>query len=181
MVTQPDHSPTDSSSTDPQPSLYERLGGYDAIYIFAAEALKKGMAHPDIGHIWAHMSESTFYKEHINFVDFLSAQWGGNVRYRGRDMLTAHRGMGLTEVHWNAMFDCLYECYDQIGLPQGLRDEIDASFNKYKPAIVGSPSYRDVVLEHPEIDVTKGMKSVGVMWPSRRDAAAAAAANVLPD
>ncbi|MFE5790583.1 hypothetical protein [Rhodococcus erythropolis] len=46
---------------------------------------------------------------------------------------------------------------------------------------MGSPSYRDVVLEHPEIDVTKGMKSVCVMWPSRKDAAAAVAANVLPD
>lgn len=158
------------SAAPAQPSLYERLGGYDAIFVFAGAALKKAMAHPDIGHIWAHMSESTFYKEHINFVDFLSAQWGGNVRYRGRDMVTAHRGMGLTEVHWNAMFDCLYACYDDFGLPQGLRDEINATFEKFKPAVVGSPSYRDVVLAHPEIDVTKGMKSVGVIWPGPRGA-----------
>lgn len=149
-----------------QPSLYERLGGYDAIYVFAGAALKKAMAHPDTGHIWAHMSESTFFKEHINFVDFLAAQWGGNVRYRGRDMITAHRGMGLTDVHWRAMFDVLNECYDEFGLPQILREEINASFEKFKPAVVGSPSYRDVVLAHPEIDVTKGMKSVGVTWPN---------------
>ena len=79
-------------------------------------------------------------------------------------MVTAHRGMGLTEVHWKAMFDCLEECYEEFALPQELRDEINASFERYKPAIVGSPSYRDVVLANPDMDITKGMKSVGVKW-----------------
>lgn len=149
-------------------SLYARLGGYDAIYRFAAAALRKAMEHPDIGHIWAHMSESTFQKEHINFVDFLSAEWGGNVMYRGRDMVTTHRGMGLTEVHWNAMFDCLEACYAEFGLPAALQEEINATFNRYKPAVVGSPSYRDVVLAHPQMDITKGMASAGVVWPERK-------------
>lgn len=170
-----------TAPTASEPSLYERLGGYDAIYAFAAEALKKAMAHPDIGHIWAHVSESSFYREHDNFVEFLCAQWGGKVRYRGRDMVTAHRGMGLTEVHWRGMFDCIYETYDQFDLPQDLRDEIDASVNKFKPVVVGSPSYRDVVIAHPEIDVTKGMKSVGVVWPARGNADAVKEANSLPD
>jgi len=31
--------------------------------------------------------------------------------------------------------------------------------------VIGSPSYRDVVLAHPEMDPAKGMKSVGVIWP----------------
>ncbi len=154
-----------------QASLYTRLGGYDAIYQFAAAALRKTMADPTIGHIWNHMSESTFFKEHINFVDFLCAQWGGNTVYRGRDMVTAHRGMGLTEEHWQAMFHCLEQCYDDFGLPRPLRDEINVFFEKYKPAIVGGPSYRDVVLAHPEMDITKGMKSVGVVWPSAQQRA----------
>ena len=107
--------------TGEQESLYTRLGGYDAIYVFAAEALKKAMVHPAIGHIWAHIGESTFYKEHINMVEFLAQHWGGNVRYRGRDMVTVHRGMGLTDEHWSAMFDCLEECYEQFGIAQELR------------------------------------------------------------
>ena len=154
--------------TQQQESLYSRLGGYDNIYAFGGEALKKAMAHPAIGHIWAHMSESTFYKEHINFVDFLAEHWGGNARYRGRDMITAHRGMGLTDEHWAAMFDCLRDTYEQFGLPQELREEIDEFFRRFYPVVVGSPSYRDVVLAHPEMDVTKGMTSVGVVWPDRR-------------
>lgn len=148
-----------------KPSLYERVGGYDGIYHFAAASLRKAMAHPDIGHIWGHMSESTFHKEHINFVDFLAAHWGGNVKYRGRDMITAHRGMGLTDVHWQAMFDCMEECYEEFDVAQDVRDEIDAFLRKFERVIIGSPSFRDVVLDNPEMDITKGMKSVGVIWP----------------
>ena len=66
------------SEQQQKPSLYERLGGYDAVYAFAGEVLKTCMKHPDIGHIWAHVSESSFQKEHINFVDFLCKHWGGN-------------------------------------------------------------------------------------------------------
>ncbi|MBL6751916.1 MAG: group 1 truncated hemoglobin [Nevskia sp.] len=153
------------TAVDSQPSLYMRLGGYDAIYKFAAAALRIAMAHPYIGHIWSHMSEPTFMKEHINFVDYLSAQWGGNVLYRGRDMVTAHRGMGLTDVHWKAMFECLEACYNDFGIPQDVRVEINATFERFKPAVIGSPTYLDVVLVHPEMDITKRMKSVGVIWP----------------
>ena len=148
-----------------KPSLYERLGGYDAVYAFAGEVLKTCMKHPDIGHIWAHVSESSFQKEHINFVDFLCKHWGGNTVYRGRDMVTAHRGMGLTEVHWKAVFESINECYENFNVPQDIREEVTAFLTQFKPAVIGSPSYRDVVLSHPDMDVTKGMKSVGIHWP----------------
>lgn len=146
-------------------SLYERLGGYDAIHAFAAAALRKAFSHPVIAHYWQQMSESSFHREHINFVDFLSAEWGGKAKYRGRDMITAHRGMGVTEAHWQAMFDCLYACYEDFNIPTELRVEINATFQKFKPHIVGSPSFRDVALAHPEMDITKGIASVGIQWP----------------
>lgn len=85
-------------------------------------------------------------------------------------MVTAHRGMGLTEVHWQAVLDCLEECYDDYALPQELRKEVNDFLVKFKPAIIGSPSYRDVVLAHPEMDVAKGMKSVGISWPNKPEA-----------
>jgi hemoglobin len=149
-------------------SLYERLGGYDAIYQFAATALKRAMENPVVGHFWDHSTEAMLYEEHINFVDFLASQWGGTARYRGKDMVTAHRGMGVTEEHWNAIFDVLEVCYNEYNMPQELREEVNASIRKFKPAIVGSPSYRSVVLANPDMDITKGMKSVGVIWPPKK-------------
>ncbi|MEY8944785.1 hypothetical protein AB9K36_25655 [Klebsiella michiganensis] len=44
-------------------------------------------------------------------------------------------------------------------------EEVNAFLTQFKPAVIGSPSYRDVVLSHPDMDVTKGMKSVGIHWP----------------
>ncbi|WP_199901855.1 hypothetical protein [Herbaspirillum rubrisubalbicans] len=80
-------------------------------------------------------------------------------------MVTAHRGMGLTEVHWQAVMECMDECYDNFAVPTDIREEVTAFLTKFKPAVIGSPSYRDVVLAHPEMDVAKGMKSVGITWP----------------
>lgn len=50
-------------------------------------------------------------------------------------------------------------------VPQDIREEVTAFLTQFKPAVIGSPSYRDVVLSHPDMDVTKGMKSVGIHWP----------------
>jgi hemoglobin len=73
--------------------------------------------------------------------------------------------MGLTEEHWQATLDCLEECYNDYDLAPELRKEVNDFLVKFKPAVIGSPSYRDVVLAHPEMDPAKGMKSVGVIWP----------------
>ncbi|MEM6311096.1 MAG: group 1 truncated hemoglobin [Pseudomonadota bacterium] len=152
-------------TTDTQPSLYERLGGRPAIHAFASAALRKGMAHPDIGYIWQHRSEDAFFKEHAHFVDFLCAAWGGDAVYTGRDMATVHRGMGLTDVHWAAMFDTLEACYIDFEVPREIADEINTYFEQFKPVVIGSPDFREVVLAHPDMDPTQGMKSVGIHWP----------------
>lgn len=152
-------------------SLYERVGGYDAIYQFAATALKRAMENPVVGHFWDHATEASLKHEHINFVDFLASQWGGSAQYRGKDMVTTHRGMGVAEEHWTAIFEALEVTFDDHNIPEELRVEIRASLQKFKPAIVGSPSYRSVVLANPDMDITKGMKSVGVIWPPKDGAA----------
>lgn len=151
-----------------QASLYERVGGYEAIYRMAANGLRRAMQDPVIGRYWQHMSESSFKREHINFVDFLVAQWGGPDNYRGRDMITTHRGMGITDEHWDALMNCIEAGQVAASVPDDLAQEIKAFFRKFKPVVAGSPSFRDVVLAHPEMDITKGMQSVGVVWPERK-------------
>jgi hemoglobin len=121
------------------------------------------MKHPDIGHIWAHV-RIVIPERAYQLSSIFCKHWGGNTVYRGRDMVTAHRGMGLTEVHWKAVFESIDECYENFNVPQDIREEVTAFLTQFKPAVIGSPSYRDVVA-HPDMDVTKGMKSVGIHWP----------------
>jgi len=154
--------------TDTTPSLYERLGGYDPISAFASTVLKRAMQDEVIGHFWNHATEASLYEEHINFVDFLCLHWGGETRYRGKDMVEAHRGMGVTEKDWDRLFSVVMEkCYDEYNLAPELREEVNAFLKKFKPVVVGSPTYRSIVLENPDMDITKGMKSVGVVWPPK--------------
>jgi hemoglobin len=84
------------------------------------------MKHPDIGHIWAHV-RIVIPERAYQLRRFLCKHWGGNTVYRGRDMVTAHRGMGLTEVHWKAVFESIDECYENFNVPQDIREEVTAS------------------------------------------------------
>jgi len=154
------------STETKEPTLYQKLGGYDNISAFSSAAFRKAFSHPKIKHIWAHMGEDRFHEEHKNFSDFLAREWGGPIVYKGRSMLTAHRGMGLTQEHWDGMMDCLYATYEDFGLPKDLQIEINATMDKFKGQVLGSPSFRDVVVSHPEMDPIKGMRSVGVFWPA---------------
>ena len=67
--------------------------------------LTRLMIDDGIGHIWQHHSQGRVMEEHQNFVDWLCAHWCGPMMYRGRDLVTVHRGMGITERHWVILFD----------------------------------------------------------------------------
>jgi hemoglobin len=58
-------------------TLYERLGGYDAVYAFTEYLIAKLMARDEVGQIWQHMAEDRVKVEIQNFVDFVSSHGGG--------------------------------------------------------------------------------------------------------
>ena len=99
-------------------TLYERIGGYEAIYKFAEDVIARFMDDEEVGHIWDHMSQDRVFKEHQNFVDWLCEHWGGPMMYRGRDLVTVHRGMGVTERYWDVLFEKVDEAYEKFGAPR---------------------------------------------------------------
>lgn len=150
-----------------QASLYERLGGLPAVKMLAATLVTRAMLNPTIGHIWNHKTEAEVQGEISGFVEFLGMHWGGPHTYHGPDMATSHRGMGITEEYWDALFaDIVTPAYAEFGLPDREAGEIDEFLRSFKGVIVGSPSFKDVVKAHPDMDVMEGMKSVGVIWPA---------------
>ncbi len=81
-------------------SLYERLGGYDAIATVASDLLPRLQSDPQLGRFWAHRGTDGLRREKQLLIDFLCANSGGPLYYTGRDMLTTHEGMGITESDW---------------------------------------------------------------------------------
>ena len=74
-------------------TLYERLGGYDAIAAVANDLVARLNKDPQLGRFWAHRGEDGIKREKQLLIDFLCERAGGPIYYRGREMLLAHRGM----------------------------------------------------------------------------------------
>src|SRR6185503_12407588 len=84
----------------PSPSLYERLGRYDGIARIADEYLKGVRADPQFARFSGRGSDSLARARQL-----LKDQWcaltGGPCVYIGRDMRTAHGGLGITAADWS--------------------------------------------------------------------------------
>jgi hemoglobin len=118
-----------------EPSLYERLGGYDAICQVADELLPRLMNDSQLGRFWENRGTDGLEREKQFLVDFLAHSSGGPMYYTGRDMLTTHRGMGIRETDWQLFIGHLEATLDELQVPeaeatavvgfiQGTHDEI---------------------------------------------------------
>src|SRR5882672_10726217 len=90
--------------SDKQKTLYERLGGYNAIVAVANDLLQRLRNDPLLGRFWAHRGEDGVQREKQLLIDYLCENTGGPLYYRGRNMALAHRGMRISESDWDAFF-----------------------------------------------------------------------------
>ncbi len=83
--------------TQPTENLYKRLGGYDAIAAVTDDFVGRLVADPLESRFFVGASDSTKARIRQLIVDQLCAVTGGPCVYAGRDMKTAHKGLGITE------------------------------------------------------------------------------------
>ena len=89
------------TQTNQEKSLYERLGGYDAIAAATDDLLLGRLVKdPEVGVYWKGKSQDSLRNDRQLIVDFLVQAAGGPAYYRGRDMKTSHTGLGITEREW---------------------------------------------------------------------------------
>ena len=70
---------------------------------------------------------------------FLAAATGGPQEYKGRDMVTAHKGMNITNEQFDAMVSHLQAAMDKNHVPQDAQRELRQVFNGTRSAIVQQP------------------------------------------
>ena len=117
-------------------TLYERLGGYDAISAVANDLLPRLKADPRLGRFWQHRGEDGVKREKQLLIDFLCSSAGGPLYYTGRDMKTSHRGMKINESDWSAFLGHLNATFDAFRVPRAERDEVVAFVQSTKADIV---------------------------------------------
>ena len=99
-------------------TLYERLGGYDAISAVANDLLPRLQADPQLARFWQHRGEDGVTREKQLLIDFLCSSAGGPLYYTGRDMKTSHKGMRISESDWSAFLGHLNATLQAFQVPQ---------------------------------------------------------------
>jgi len=117
-------------------TLYERLGGYDAICAVANNLLPRLQADPQLARFWQHRGEDGLRREKQLLIDFLCSSAGGPLYYTGRDMKTSHKGMKISESDWSAFLGHVAATLEAFKVPQAERDEVIAFVQSTKPDIV---------------------------------------------
>ena len=117
-------------------TLYERLGGYDAISAVANDLLPRLQADSRLARFWHHRGEDGIKRERQLLIDFLCSSAGGPTYYTGRDMKTSHKGMKIREDDWSAFLGHLNATLAAFQVPHAERDAVVAFVQSTKSDIV---------------------------------------------
>lgn len=117
-------------------SLYERLGGYDAISAVAGNLLPRLRGDAQLGRFWAHRGEDGIAREKQLLIDFLCQAAGGPVYYRGRDMTLTHRGMRISASDWQIFRRHVDATLDHFQLPAAEHNDVTGFIDSLRDEIV---------------------------------------------
>jgi len=119
-----------------QKSLYERLGGYDAIAAVAFNLVSRLEGDPQLGRFWQNRGSDGVEREKQLLIDFLCSGAGGPMYYTGRDMKTTHKGMRISESDWSIAEGHLKATLEAFQVPQPEQEEVVAFVQSTKADIV---------------------------------------------
>jgi hemoglobin len=125
-----------SAGAQAAPSLYQRLGGYDAIAVVSDDFIGRLAADKQLNRFLVGLSTDSQKRLRQNVVDQLCQATGGPCLYIGRPMKTAHAGLGITESDWDLTVKHLIASLDKFKVPEKEKNEFLALASSLKPDIV---------------------------------------------
>jgi hemoglobin len=116
-----------------QKSLYERLGGLDAIKAVVGEFAARVLADERVNKKFAKTDAPrlTHY-----LVEQVCAATGGPCRYTGNNMRKAHRNMKVTAGEFDALVEDLVKALDKFNVPEAEKKELLGALAPMKSDIV---------------------------------------------
>src|SRR5262249_53154373 len=105
-------------------SLYDRLGGYNAIALVVDDFITRLATDKRFERFFSGFSTDSKKRLRQHILDQFCAAAGGPCVYMGRDMKTSHAGLGITEADWDAAAKHLVEALDKYKVPAAEKDEL---------------------------------------------------------
>ena len=115
-------------------SLYDRLGGKPAIAAVVDDFIGNVAGDSRINGRFANANIPRLKQM---LVDQICAASGGPCTYAGRDMVSAHRGMHITDGEFGALVGDLVKSLDKFKVPEKEKGELLGALGGMKPQIVG--------------------------------------------
>src|SRR2546430_16878869 len=107
-----------TGATQETKSLYQRLGGYDAIAAVVDDFITRLATDQRFQRFFTGFSNDSRKRLRQHILDQFCVAAGGPCVYMGRDMKTTHTGLGITEDDWNAAAKHLVEALDKYKVPK---------------------------------------------------------------
>ncbi len=124
------------AQTAMEKSLYERLGGYEAVSAVVNDFAEKLFIDPKVGPFFKGMGTDTrksFIQKNINLLCNVT---GGPCKIISRNAKTVHAGLGITEAEFNIVENHLVDTLDKFKVPAKEKQEVLAIIATLKPDIV---------------------------------------------
>jgi hemoglobin len=119
------------------PTLYQRLGGYDALAAVTDDFLGRLATDPQLKRFFSGHNKQGVTRIRQHVIDFLCLATGGPCAYTGQDMKTAHTGLGITDGDWDASVKHLIATLDKFRVPEKEKSEVLSAISPLKGDIVG--------------------------------------------
>jgi hemoglobin len=117
-------------------SLYKRLGGYDAIAAVTDDFIGRLATDPTESRFFVGHSDDSNQRIRQHIVDQLCQVTGGPCVYKGRDMKTTHKGLGITQADWDISVKHLVATLDKFKVPEKEKNEVLTAVSGLKDQIV---------------------------------------------
>ena len=118
-------------------SLYDRLGGIDAITAVVRAVVDRQMKDDRINQKFARTNVDRLIKE---FVDQICQATGGPCTYTGRNMTEVHQNMGVTNGEWGAFVEDVVAVLKDFKVGEAEQDELLNILAPLRGEIVGVDS-----------------------------------------
>ena len=116
-------------------SLYDRLGGQDAIKAVVKDFVEENVAKDT--RINARFANTDIPHLEQMLLEQICQASGGPCKYTGKDMKTAHAGMKITDDEFNALVEALKKSLDKFKVGAQEQSDLIGALAPMKPDIVG--------------------------------------------
>jgi hemoglobin len=157
-TTKPTTRPTTRPAVSRTGTLFDRLGGEAGIRVVVNDFVRRAAADPAVNFTRkGHENEWQPTKQNLErlkqrLVEFVATTAGAPSRYQyqGKDMVSAHKGMGITNAEFDALAGHLAAALEANNVSRREREELLSAVGSTRSAIVEAPDHaQDETAEAP--------------------------------